>query len=60
MPFIILALGTVWLLLALKKRIDLIVAGETPPVSAAHKIFIVLEVIKLLSLVFAGWQVLKH
>ena len=55
-----LALQTVWLLPVLAARSELIIQGQTPPPSVSHTIYVVLEVIKAVSLaVYGFWKVLR-
>ena len=55
-----LALQTVWLLPVLAARSELIIQGQTPPPSVSHTIYVVLEVIKTVSLaVYGFWKVLR-
>ena len=58
LPFIIaavvLAFESIWLLPVLDERAAAIIAGQTPPPSSHHTIYVVLELIKVFSLaVFA-------
>ncbi|MGD1848007.1 MAG: hypothetical protein ACFB10_21650 [Salibacteraceae bacterium] len=53
-PLSILFVQSVWLLPALTRRLDLILAGETLPSSYHHVLFIVLEVSKVVGLLVAG------
>ena len=56
-----LALQTAWLLPVLQARTELIIQGQTPPPSVSHTIYVVLEVIKAVSLIVYGfWKVLKR
>ena len=55
-----LALQTVWLLPILEARTEMIIQGQAPPPSVSHTIYVVLEVIKAVSLaVYGFWKVLK-
>ncbi|MGB1206305.1 MAG: hypothetical protein ACPG5B_11695 [Chitinophagales bacterium] len=54
LPLFILLIQSVWLLPVLNVRIDNIVAEIAVPPSKHHIIFIVLEVIKLISVLIAG------
>jgi len=55
-----LALQTVWLLPVLETRTEIIIQGQTPAPSVSHTVYIVLEVIKAVSLaVYGFWNVLK-
>jgi hypothetical protein len=55
-----LALQTVWLLPVLAARTELIIQGQTPAPSVSHTIYVVLEVVKAVSLaVYGFWKVLK-
>lgn len=50
----ILAFQTLWLLPELDARAELVIAGETPPGSSEHIVYIVVESIKLLLLLAIG------
>ncbi len=50
----ILGLQTLWLMPALVERIDLIVAGQEPPKSSIHIVYVLLEVLKTLSILGLG------
>lgn len=55
-----LALQTAWLLPFLEARTEVIIQGQTPAPSVSHTIYVVLEVIKAVSLaVYGFWIVLK-
>jgi hypothetical protein len=55
-----LALQTAWLLPFLETRTEVIIQGQTPAPSVSHTIYVVLEVIKAVSLaVYGFWIVLK-
>jgi len=55
-----LALQTAWLLPVLETRTEVIIQGQTPAPSVSHTIYVVLEVIKAVSLaVYGFWIVLK-
>jgi len=55
-----LALQTAWLLPVLEARTEVIIQGQTPAPSVSHTIYVVLEVIKAVSLaVYGFWIVLK-
>jgi hypothetical protein len=54
LPIIILAIQTFWLLPALNIRIELIIQGKEPPSSFLHLYFVVLEIIKVISLSVFG------
>jgi len=56
-PLGILTIQTVWLLPALKARINLILTGQDLPKSKHHIIFILLEVCKVLSLIIYGMRI---
>lgn len=45
---------TLWLLPALDQRVGLIIAGQQPPASALHEIYIALELVKLAALVLVA------
>jgi len=53
--FLILAIQTIVLLPRLHKRVDLIVAGKSVGPSVIHVYYIVLEVLKVISLLLAGY-----
>ena len=42
---------TFWLLPELDRRVDLIIAGQQPPASTRHSLYIVLEIVKLVALI---------
>lgn len=42
---------TFWLLPELDRRVGLIIAGQQPPASTRHSLYIVLEIVKLIALV---------
>lgn len=50
----ILAFQTLWLLPVLDARADMVIAGETPPGSSEHIVYIVVETIKSLTLLVMG------
>ena len=50
----ILFIQIVWLHPQLKRRIDMIIAGQKPKASSLHTIYVVLELIKLLLLIILG------
>ena len=55
-----LVLQTAWLLPVLEARTEVIIQGHTPAPSISHTIYVVLEVIKAISLaVYGFWIVLK-
>jgi hypothetical protein len=55
-----LALQTAWLLPVLVAGTELIIQGQAPSPSVSHTIYVVLEVIKAVSLtVYGFWNVLK-
>lgn len=63
---VVVMMQSLWVLPLLSARIDLYQAGITPPASDAHLYFIVLEVIKTVSLLVYGvkqsvtWKQQKH
>jgi hypothetical protein len=60
LAFLSLALQTVWLWPVLETRTEAIIQGQTPPPSVSHTIYVVLGVIKAISLAAYGfWRVLK-
>jgi hypothetical protein len=54
----ILLLQSVWLLPLLSSHIDIYLRGELPPPSNAHIHFVVLEAVKLISLLLYGFKLL--
>jgi preprotein translocase subunit SecG len=55
-----LALQTAWLLPVLAARTEVIIQGHTPAPSVSHTIYVVLELMKAVSLAVYGiWKVLK-
>ena len=56
---LILSIQSFWLLPALGKRADLIIAGNLPPKSSIHFYYIGLETIKFASLSFFGIKLLN-
>ena len=54
LPFLIVIVDNAILMPILDQRLNMIVAGTTPPASSAHLWYIVLEVIKLVNLLVAG------
>lgn len=56
---VILLLQTVWLLPALDARAELVIAGNAPPFSNNHIVYIVFDAIKLLSLLIFGLAAVK-
>ena len=56
----ILALQTAWLMPVLVDRIDIIVAGGTPPPSTLHVIYVAIESVKVIALfamaLFGGYR----
>jgi hypothetical protein len=54
----ILILQSVWLLPLLSSHIDIYLAGKLPPPSNAHVNFVVLEAVKLISLLLYGFKLL--
>ena len=57
---LILLLETVWLLPALDARAELVIAGTEQPYSNLHVIYIVLDAIKLISLLALGIVTTRH
>lgn len=51
---VILALQTFWLLPSLDLRAELVIAGETPPFSKIHILYIGVEIIKIIMLFACG------
>jgi hypothetical protein len=58
-PVIILLIQTFWLLPALDSRAELILQGQEVPGSRLHFIYIVVELVKVISLGAFGIQLLK-
>ena len=56
---IIVVLQSVWLLPFLDARVTLILEGQTPPPTPHHIVYIVFDLIKLLSLIGAGIAALR-
>lgn len=56
---LILTLQTIWLLPALDARADLIINQQPVPDSKLHLLFVVLEIIKVLGLIFYGMELFK-
>lgn len=52
--WLIVALQSLWLLPVMNTRIDLIIAGGTPPPSYYHVVYIALDLIKVVALLGAG------
>jgi hypothetical protein len=55
---LVVAVQALWLLPLLEARALSIIQGETPQPAPWHTLYIVLEVIKLLALLIAGWLAL--
>lgn len=55
LTLIVIAQGA-WLIPELSARTDMIMAGTTPPPSAAHAIYSSLELLKIGLLLFLGWK----
>lgn len=53
-PILIVIIDNAFLMPILDIRIDLITSGETPPESNVHLYYVILEAIKLLSLLIGG------
>ena len=51
---LILLLETIWLLPALDARAELVIAGNAPPFSATHIVYIVFDASKLIALMTLG------
>lgn len=52
----VLAAQSLWLLPTLDARVAFIIAGETPPPSEHHWLYVALETSKLLTLAFMSWR----
>jgi hypothetical protein len=52
---LIVALQALWLLPVLDARAETIIQGGAPPPAPWHALYILLEVLKLLALLAAGW-----
>lgn len=48
---VVVAAETLWLLPELDRRVDLIIAGQQPPASTQHNLYILLEIVKLIALI---------
>lgn len=57
---LIVLVEAVWLLPVLDERVGLIIAGQQPPASILHNIYIVTEVVKLLTLGVIGIVMARH
>jgi hypothetical protein len=55
---LVVAVQALWLLPLLDARALSIIEGETPPAAPWHALYIMLEVLKLLALLVAGWLAL--
>ena len=59
----ILALQTAWLMPVLVERIDVIIAGGTPPSSSLHIVYVAIELVKIAALfamaLFGGYRATK-
>lgn len=53
---LVLAAQSLWLLPILDARVALIIAAETPPPSEHHRVYVMLESAKLLTLAFISWR----
>nr|WP_312448225.1 DUF4149 domain-containing protein [Brevundimonas naejangsanensis] len=53
---LVLAAQSLWLLPILDARVAFIIAGETPPPSEHHWLYVALESSKLLTLAFMSWR----
>jgi phosphate/sulfate permease len=62
--FLILLAQTIWLIPTLVERIDLITAGQIPPDSFSHLIYIAFEICKIVLLlalsILVNWQNERH
>lgn len=56
----IVAAQALWLLPILDARAEIVIQGGTPPDAPWHTIYIVVEVLKLLALLVAGWLALTR
>jgi hypothetical protein len=54
--FVMVLLETLWLLPALDARVDMIIAGQTPPPSSLHSLYVAVELVKLVALLVVAWQ----
>jgi hypothetical protein len=51
---------TVWLLPLLDQRVSLIIAGQEPPASNDHNLYIAIEVAKLVALALIAWVMARQ
>ena len=58
-PVLILIAQTFWILPALDTRAGLYLSGETPPSSNLHIYFVIMELIKVASVLLFGLRILK-
>lgn len=59
-PITIVIIDNFYLMPILDARIDMITNGIKPPISNAHWTYVILEIIKLLSLIVAGIKFMKE
>ena len=57
---LILLLQTIWLLPSLDARAELVIAGNAPPFSATHIVYIVFDAMKLIALMTLGISTLRN
>jgi hypothetical protein len=51
---------TVWLLPLLDQRVGLIMAGQAPPISSDHNVYIAIDVAKLVALALVAWVIARQ
>jgi hypothetical protein len=54
--FVMVLIEMLWLLPALDARVDMIIAGQTPPPSSLHSLYVVVELLKLVALLAVAWR----
>lgn len=58
-PILILIVQTFWMLPALDTRAGIYLSGETPPASSLHIYFVLMELIKVASVLIFGLSIFK-
>ena len=59
--FVIVLMQSFWLLPALNERVDLMLSGSTElPESYSHMSYVLLELAKLVVLIFISWRMVAH
>lgn len=56
---VVVAAETLWLLPELDRRVGLIIAGQQPPASTRHSLYIVLEIAKLIALIMVSVEMAR-